>query len=78
MCIRDRYNNVKRQTEIVNEQVKTKISNLDDKVKQINETVKNQIEIQSREVENKYVETVEPVSYTHLDVYKRQGIMYVW
>ena len=57
--IETQYNNVKRQTEIVNEQVQTKISNLDDKVKQINETVQNQIEIQSREVENKYVEIVE-------------------
>ena len=67
--IETQYDDVKKQTEIVNEQVKTKISNLDDKVKQINETVQNQIESQSREVENKYVETVE-----QLEIKTKNGV----
>ena len=59
MYKRQQCDDVKKQTEIVNEQVKNKISNLDDKFNQINETIRHQIETQSREVENKYVATVE-------------------
>ena len=43
--------NIQKQTETINEQFHTKISNLDDKINQINETVQNQIETQHRDRE---------------------------
>ena len=57
MCIRDRI------IEVVSEKFDTKINSVDDKIGKINETiiekVQNQIETQSREIENKCLAAVD-------------------
>ena len=60
----------------INEKIEKMHVTINQKVDQNNEERKLEIAETNEKLE-KTNETVIPVSYTHLDVYKRQGYMYV-
>ena len=67
MCIRDRLREISSKLENENNQIKIKISELSDENQHI-DILKNE----NKQMAEEIAAYEEPVSYTHLDVYKRQ------